>query len=279
MGRVLAQLRETGLLEESLIVVTADHGYAFEVGVPDRRLLTDSNIDEIAPVPLFVKAPGQRVGRVNRGYPRNLDIVPTIARLLGWRVYWPHDGRSAYGRQARGRRMVRIPTRGFKRVVHISATELERRRQANRLTHARLYGTGLGSRLLFGDPWATLYRTGPHSELLGRPLAGFRVTSPGRVRAHLYDARLTHSVDHRARVVPVKLAGEVRGGRGLRKLVVAVNGRIRGTGRSFRLTDRHVENFSVLVPEVALRDGDNEVRILALHSRGGAVELVPLGRN
>jgi len=37
-----------------MIIATADHGFAFEVGGKDRRKVTRSNVDEIAPVPLFI---------------------------------------------------------------------------------------------------------------------------------------------------------------------------------------------------------------------------------
>ena len=62
VGELLARLRRTGLLRRSLIIVTADHGYSFQVGVRSRRLLSDRNVEEIAPVPFFVKAPGQTEG-------------------------------------------------------------------------------------------------------------------------------------------------------------------------------------------------------------------------
>ena len=60
------RLERTGLLERALVVVTADHGYSFRVGVKSRRLISEQNVEEIAPVPLFVKAPGQMERRVNR---------------------------------------------------------------------------------------------------------------------------------------------------------------------------------------------------------------------
>ena len=63
IGRLLRRLRDTGLFDRALVVITADHGYAFELGVKDRRLVTERNVDEIAPVPLFIKAPGQREGQ------------------------------------------------------------------------------------------------------------------------------------------------------------------------------------------------------------------------
>jgi Sulfatase len=278
VGRLLSRLRDTGQLDDALVVVTADHGYAFEVGTPDRRLVTGSNVDEIAPVPLFVKAPGQGRGRVSESFARNLDIVPTIADLLGWKLDWRHDGRSAFGSGARGRRIVRIPKRDFSRVIRIDAREIQRRRRENRLARNRLYGSGLESRVLFGDPWATLYRTGPHTELLGRPLSRLRVARPGRARARFYDPDVVHRVDGSARVVPVKLAGALTGGGAPREVAISVDGRVRGTGRSFKLTPRQPENFSILVPESALHEGDNDVRAFELRSRGRGVELVPLGR-
>ena len=45
VGLVLERLRRTGLFDQALIVVTADHGIAFEVGVDDRRLVTDDNVE------------------------------------------------------------------------------------------------------------------------------------------------------------------------------------------------------------------------------------------
>src|SRR5215210_1202151 len=66
VGELLARLRRTGLLERALLVVTADHGYSFRVGVKSRRLISDRNVEEIAPVPLFVKAPGQTEGKLDR---------------------------------------------------------------------------------------------------------------------------------------------------------------------------------------------------------------------
>jgi Sulfatase len=275
VGHLLRRLRSQGLLDDSLLVVTADHGYAFDLNVFGRRRVTDLSIDELGPVPLFVKSPRQDEGSVDRSYVRTIDILPTVADLLGWRVPWRHFGRSAFEPVTRGRREVAIPTRDFSRTVRIGAAEMERRRRQNRSRRARLYGTGVQSRALFGDPWAMLYRTGPHSELLGRRVAELPVTAPGPARASFYDAQRVHRVDHRARVVPVKLAGFVTGPGGPgRDVVIAVNGRVRGSGRTFALSPRRPENFSVLVPEEALRDGDNDVRVYEVRGR----ELVPLGR-
>ncbi len=117
VGALVRHLRRVHLLRRALVVVVADHGYSFEVGVKDRRKVTASNVDQIAPVPFFVKAPGQTRGRVRDELVANFDVVPTVAGLLGVRVPWPHESRSAYSEARDDVQRIRIPTRDFGDVV------------------------------------------------------------------------------------------------------------------------------------------------------------------
>src|SRR5215217_6923849 len=124
VGELLARLRRTGLLRRALIIVTADHGYSFQVGVRSRRLLSERNVEEIAPVPFFVKAPGQTKGRVDQSLVRNIDIVATVSDLLGGSVFYRQDGHSAFSDATRGRRDFRIRTRDFAQEVRIGLREM-----------------------------------------------------------------------------------------------------------------------------------------------------------
>jgi hypothetical protein len=278
LGLLLNRLRRTGLLERSLLVVTADHGYSFDVGVLSRRKASETTVEEIAPVPFFVKAPGQTESEVDEGLVRTLDIVPTVADLLGVRVPWQHDGRSAFSQVTRARSEVRIPTRGFDRLIRIGREELERRRHAIRVARARTFGTGAQSRLLFGDPWASVYRVGPHRELLDRRLADLRVRDRGGdARAAVANAGLVRRVTRGDELLPTRVTGTLGRGRPgeLRDMAVAVNGRIRAVGRSFRLRSRRTEYFSFVVPEDSLQPGRNVVEVLEVKPGG---ELVPLAR-
>jgi hypothetical protein len=278
LGRLLDRLQDTGLLERALLVVTADHGYAWEVGVKDRRKVTRSNVDEIGPQPLFIKAPGQRRGRVDRSYVRTIDIVPTMADILGIRINWRHQGRSAFSREVRRRRLVRLPNREFTRIITIGAAELERRRRANLRAQARLFGSGVHSKLVFGDPFASVYRAVPHRELLGRPVATLEQGRRGRLRATVATANLTRSVNLRSSLLPNHIAGRLTGGRrgATRDVAVAVNGVVQSVGHTFFLARSPTETFTVLVPEGALRQGRNDVRVFALSRRGRGVLLTPL---
>ena len=275
LGRLLRRLRRTGLLERSLLVVTADHGYSFDVGVLSRRKVSETTVEEIAPVPFFVKAPGQLEGAIDESLVRTVDIVPTVADLIGVRVPWRHDGRSAFSPATRERSEVRIPTRGFDRVIRIGREELAERRRKIRLARARTFGTGAQSRLSFGDPWASVYRVGPGRELLGRRLDGLRVSDRGEVRATVANAGLVRHVTPGDELIPTRVTGTLGRGRPgvLRDLAVAVNGRIRAVGRSFRLRFRPNEYFSFVVPEDSLRPGRNVVEVLEVEPGGRLVRL------
>jgi Sulfatase len=96
LGRIVRRLRVTGLWNRSLFVVAADHGCSFLPG-DHERTATLANIGDIAPVPLFVKTPRERAGRIDDRSARTIDVVPTIAAVLGIRIPWKIDGRSLVG--------------------------------------------------------------------------------------------------------------------------------------------------------------------------------------
>ena len=65
LGRLFDRLRRLRLYDKAMIVVTADHGISSEVGRESRRKTDRRNVDEVAPVPLFIKAPRQPRGRTD----------------------------------------------------------------------------------------------------------------------------------------------------------------------------------------------------------------------
>ena len=91
LGQILDRLEADDAYDDSLIVVTADHGEAFLPGEPDRQL-SEANADKIAWAPLIIKAPGQTEGRIDDANVQSVDIVPTMADLLGVDLPWDVDG-------------------------------------------------------------------------------------------------------------------------------------------------------------------------------------------
>jgi Sulfatase len=277
LGRVLKRLRRTGLFDRALLIVVADHGYSFEVGVKSRRQVTERNIDEIAPVPFFVKVPGQTEGEVDDRLVRTVDVVPTIADVLHVSVPWHADGHSAFSAMTRAREHVSLIRRDFSRLVSVGRAEFERRREELRRWRARKFGTGARSEEVFGDPWASAYRIGPHPELLGRAVRA-QLPPSHEARGELANAALLAHVDPRDTLLPTRVVGRVEGSRPgvTRDLAVAVNGRIRATGRSFRLRGRPREFFSLIVPESTLRRGANRLELIEVRPDGRLLSLLSI---
>jgi arylsulfatase A-like enzyme len=80
LGRLVAELRRSGLLKDSIVVLAADHGEEFlEHGdIKHCRNLFDTTIR----TPLLLRVPGAAPRRVSDPV-ENLDIVPTVLDLLG----------------------------------------------------------------------------------------------------------------------------------------------------------------------------------------------------
>jgi hypothetical protein len=262
---VIARLKSQGIYDDTLIAVTADHGFAWKVGVDTRRSVSLANVDQLGSVPLIVKRPHQAAGKVSPALARTLDVTPTIAGALNVPLGYSADGRSAFSRAVRARRTVRIVKRDFSSVVALSASRWLARRAA--VVRRRLHELGSGT-------WASLYTSyGPNRGLIGRRVDAVRAASG--TRATLSLARSFARVSRSGGLVPCQVAGRIRGSapNTTRDIAVAVNGRIEAVGRSFHLRGESVESYSVMVPEESLREGRNRVEVLEV-SDDGAMALL-----
>jgi hypothetical protein len=237
LGHLLHRLHEVGIYDRSVVAVVADHGISFRLG-HDRRLVRRPNVQDIAPVPFFVKAPGQRRGRISDKPLRTVDVLPTIADLLDVRIPWHVDGRSARARTLPAQRRRTIISKKFRHTYLVDTPGFERAKRAALERKLRLFGAGL-------------YRFGPRPDLLGR-----RVPATPRDRVE--------RVDPSTGFVPTHVAGTIRGGRrgGGRTVAVAVGGRVAATGLTFTLQGSRREQYSLLVPEHAFHGGRNRVAVL-----------------
>ncbi|MBL8815049.1 MAG: sulfatase-like hydrolase/transferase [Planctomyces sp.] len=82
LGELLDTLEENGELRDCLLIVTADHGMAFSAG-REMRTPEESTLGDIISVPLFLKLPSQNTGVVTDRNVEIVDILPTIAEVLG----------------------------------------------------------------------------------------------------------------------------------------------------------------------------------------------------
>jgi hypothetical protein len=267
LGTLLRRLHEKHLYDRALVVVTADNGESF-LHHASRHLATPQTVGDIADTPLFIKRPFQHSGRISDRHVRTEDILPTIADVLGIRMPWRVDGASIFDRSAHIPSAVEVYQRSGRKLT-LSLPEFKDRIRASLERKIRLFGSN-------GRP-PGLFGIGPHPELIGRAVAGLpRVP----VRAEINGADAYASVQLRSDFLPAHLTGTIQRAAGPRvlDLAAALNGRIVAVGESFRLAGNHDENFSMLLPESAFREGRNRVELLSVKDEGGALVLASIAR-
>ena len=91
VGEVLDALRATGQYDDTVVVVTADHGFSFVVDAPARDPV-EANLAQLAYVPLIIKAPGGEPQVPADSNILSYDLLPTLAELLGVDIPWAVHG-------------------------------------------------------------------------------------------------------------------------------------------------------------------------------------------
>ena len=98
VARLVAWLEERGQLDDTVIVVTADHGQGLTDGLRrhgwmKHRLLYDWSVR----VPLIARGPGVPAGAVVDAQVRTIDVLPTIAEAVDAPIRMPVEGDSLLG--------------------------------------------------------------------------------------------------------------------------------------------------------------------------------------
>jgi arylsulfatase A-like enzyme len=99
IGLILRELEGQGGLDDTAVIVTADHGDPFgERGLYGDHLTADECVQRI---PLVIRWPGLPAGRSDRALLSNVDFYPTLCDLMGLPAPALVDGRS-FAAHARG---------------------------------------------------------------------------------------------------------------------------------------------------------------------------------
>jgi hypothetical protein len=172
---VLDRLEQAGTLDETLLVVVADHGVSFRPG-HSRRVPDGENLADILSVPLLMKLPGQRVGAVSDRNVESIDVLPTIAAALNLELPTPVDGDSLLDDSIRPRPRKSVQSDAGATVA--TADFPERFLALERMLD--IFGSGTHNDRL----WAPL---GPYPELIHRSLDQFELSPSGDVRLEVLD--------------------------------------------------------------------------------------------
>ncbi|MGH2755856.1 MAG: sulfatase-like hydrolase/transferase [Actinomycetota bacterium] len=233
VGALIDRLEEAGIYDESLVVVTADHGIAFQPGHP-KRLIDAATVGHVAPIPLFIKQPHQRVGRISDRPTEVTDILPTIADILRLSDVWHDlDGTSAFDEDASFNADRRIEGLVLDPMGSEKFEVVQRK--------YRLFGTPDGSLDLFSAA------PGGVSSILGRPADDVHPYVATDEVVEIDDLPMHVDADPRAPMFPALLEGSVPGTEERRIVAISVDGVVRAVTRTY-LEDGHARFYAMLDP-------------------------------
>lgn len=218
IGAMLDRMTETGLLDQALLIVTADHGTGIEPRHKYRQM-DEGNPADIAWVPLFVKTPKQKAGKVDRRNEMHVDLLPTIADVLDVTIPWRVDGQSVLGPARTTQRKTFYDVPGTPEYIDPARWQ----RQLRLGYAAEVAQPSRGPK--------GLYAVGPLGEHVGKKVGDFAVGSPAGITADL-DDRIgrTGAVDPPSGEVPAGLYGTLSRPAGTEPgwWLASVNGTIAG---------------------------------------------------
>ena len=87
IGKLLDSIRDQGLWDETLIIITSDHGQPMGKGEHGHGIMRKCRpwpYEELVHVPLMMHIPGIEGGKRIKGFVQNVDIAPTILEALGY---------------------------------------------------------------------------------------------------------------------------------------------------------------------------------------------------
>jgi hypothetical protein len=248
---LLDQLRGLPSWEQTVLVVTSDHGSNLTPPDLGRMRITEANREEAFRIPLFVKAPGQTTGEVRDESAQAIDIVPSIVDLVDADVDWDFDGHSLFDGSS--------PTIEPRVSTDVAAVLDIAARRADDFPQ--------------GDDWTGLAAVGEFGDLVGSEVATLEVGTASEYAATIDQAAEFAELPTDHGEMPFAISGTVAGPSPPPELLVAVNGRIAGVIGGY-VPAGDGWTFIGFLGEV-YREGSNDVAVYEARREGADVTLHP----
>ncbi|WP_447962838.1 sulfatase-like hydrolase/transferase [Nitrospira sp. Ecomares 2.1] len=260
LGKLRSSLENAHLYDKALIIVTADHGVSFQRGLSMREV-QKGNESDILKVPMFVKLPGQHQGSINERLVSGIDVLPTIADVLDFKIPRDIDGLSMLDNVTPPRDEI-----DFLGVGYIKAQDLK---GFPRLNWQVEY---------FGEHTSLdrLVPKGPASSLIGRDLSDLVIGHSTSLHYINENLNQLDQVDPDGAYLPALFSGQIVGtSRRDLPIAVSLNGRIWATTETSQW-DGKLNYFSVLFPPSAFQAGENEISVFLIQENRGELAHISL---
>ena len=258
LGTLVLRLKEESMFDDSLVIVTADHGVSFK---PQdlRRPLSKKNYMDILPIPLFVKMPKQTIGSISDLNVETVDILPTIAEVLDIPLEKTVGGISVINQE-------RLSTRKEKNLISFDVSE----RRLKFPSQIDEKYTSVSERIeMFGEGSKNFYHFAVHKNLIGKKVDSFNFVK--NVDSAVYTEKNFDKQIFGKGLGPNFIRGYISEDisedyqdKARLDLLLAVNGVISAKTKTFLRKGDAVRDFLFLVPESAYSSDRNSFKIYGL---------------
>lgn len=256
LGEILDSIKAAGLYEQALVVVVADHGITVRPGVAHQRDIEEDTVGSIAAIPLFIKAPGHPGGIVDDRRAETIDVLPTIADVVGANLNWEPDGSSLFGPEPL---RVETTTFGPRGEVTFGTSGTEKLAVAAQIE----------SWMPGADPWELIPPGAP--DLRGQTPGGSTPLSDD-LRILVERAAWYDDVEVSSDIIPARVSGRVQGaGNQTFVLAVSINGSIGAMTRTF--VEDGVHGFQAMLPPELFVDGVNRFEFYEVTDSGDLLRI------
>jgi hypothetical protein len=259
LSDVIDRLRQLGTYDDTLLIVLSDHGTIMRNNIEARRAITPDTVDEMAPIPMFIKLPGSTSGSIDDYRAETLDLLPTIADVLGINLPWNTEGVSLVSGARPQRTQSVVNPSNVVMGVDGETTWLTAAARLERFGNDGIFNIGPeGSAALLGSRIATL-----------EPSTRQSTARVGNLRAF-------SDIDLGAELLPVHLRGTVSGQDATSSTLIAVsvNDTVVAVTRTFVQNDS--VRFHVLIPPSSLVDGANVVTFASVERTATGWSAAPI---
>ena len=280
VGQVMDRLRATGLYDDAIVVVVADHGIGLQPGgairAPVGDELASTDYADLFYVPLIVKAPGlDPPGTATDANVMTIDILPTIAAALGIEMPWPVDGIDLATED-------RPDPAKETHVVFLGGDGDDGLRVGDALSfdgsvvQAEMLARNIDSLLRADNPAFRLYDIDDAGEIVGSSLDQVSVVEATDATVTLAEPESFEGVELSSGFVPTHFVADVAA-EGAEPLTVAVvvNGRVAAVSPTWPSGDNPHHLEAMLLPD-AFHDGANTVELYLVGGTEGDRTLAPI---
>jgi hypothetical protein len=267
IGDLLEHLRSIDIYDESMIIITADHGVSFHPNSNRRDAPPLSNLArDVLPVPLFIKYPHQTDGNISDENVETIDILPSIADVLGVKAGPVMDGRSLLGSE---------PLRPEKLAFHAYDNFLQFKGNAD---GEAKYETLKWKQGIFENAAGLdgLYKIGKYAELSGASLESLATREVEGLQLSLNTPALYTAFDQDDGFIPSRISGDIKFNDATQDdwIAISINGIVQAVTQLYSSVGDGLK-YSAMVPEQSFLEGNNSVVVLLVSDdENGRLELL-----